>query len=118
MKDKDTISNASILLRGEKEYSKAPSARGKDARKDSAPGQLFGGTITPNDEVTMGGSRSGVNGARFGENIFCKDEGHRNDNGTVSFKGRGRSRLGANGIRLSASLADSAGRKETYSGRS
>lgn len=104
MEDRDTISNALILLCGEKEYSKAPSARGKDARKDTAPGQLFGGRITPNDEVTMGGSRSGLNGARFGENICCEDEGHRDDNGTASFKGRGRSRLVANGIRLSRRL--------------
>lgn len=34
------------------------------------------------------------------ENIFWKDsrEGHRDGNGTASFEGRGRSRLGANAI--------------------
>ncbi|KIK15483.1 hypothetical protein PISMIDRAFT_687249 [Pisolithus microcarpus 441] len=64
---------------------------------------LLGSTVAPVDEDATGGSGSDVRGARFGGNKSCKDsrERHRDENGTESFEGRGRIRLGASAIRFS-----------------
>ncbi|KAI6019404.1 hypothetical protein PISMIDRAFT_682701, partial [Pisolithus microcarpus 441] len=54
-------------------------------------GKLLGGTVAPADEDVAGGSGSDVGGARFGNNIYClyAREGHRDENATAYFKGRG-----------------------------
>ncbi|KAI6115871.1 hypothetical protein F5141DRAFT_1062073 [Pisolithus sp. B1] len=62
--------------------------------------------LAPDDEDVTRGSRSDVDGAGLGENISCNDsrEGDRDENGTESFEGRGRSHIGANTVYLSRRL--------------